>query len=447
MGYLGKLNRQLGRVKHLGLTLSGLALLMIVGVMTACSSSESSQSAQRGTGSMLIYLRQADGKGATAAKSYISKLVLRFYEGVDDETSGEQSESSSETLLQKSAGELLFTREVSLSEDQESVLIEEIPAPQNYFIAADMYMSGSESVYRTAHFWATVLVGQTASTEAIGADVKTLALSEESVSVAVGETVSLALTATYQDGFIEDVTEYAAWSTTDASIATVEAGLVTGVSDGSCEIIAEYGSQELKALATVTSSPGPTPTPTPTPVALSSIVISSSEETIHVDDTVELQAKAVYVDGTEADVTSEVTWASDDETVATVTESGIVTGIKEGTAHITASLEDELSGLVVSEPTAITVNPSSDLSSIYISSEKDTVRVDETLELKATAVYEDGSETDVTSEVTWESDNEEIAVVTSGLLTGLAEGTVNITASLEDDVAGLVVSEPMPITV
>lgn len=62
---------------------------------------------------------------------------------------------------------------------------------------------------------------------------------------------------------------------------------------------------------------------------------------------------------TPADTTDAVTWSSSDETVATVSEDGTVTGIKEGTAVITATagnVKAECTVTVKVPATKITLN-------------------------------------------------------------------------------------------
>jgi hypothetical protein len=52
---------------------------------------------------------------------------------------------------------------------------------------------------------------------------------------------------------------------------------------------------------------------------------------------VQFTATAMYSDGSTKDVTASSTWSSSDPTIATVSSTGLVTGVGDGTAAITAS--------------------------------------------------------------------------------------------------------------
>ena len=60
---------------------------------------------------------------------------------------------------------------------------------------------------------------------------------------AIGATAQFTATATMADGSTQDVTNQAAWSSSDSSIATVSSsGMVTGVAAGSVTVAATYQS-------------------------------------------------------------------------------------------------------------------------------------------------------------------------------------------------------------
>src|SRR5699024_4080384 len=70
------------------------------------------------------------------------------------------------------------------------------------------------------------------------------------------------------------------------------------------------------------------------------LVVSSEAPTVAVDDAVQLNAIAVYDDEESVDVTDEANWVSDAADVATVDDAGLVTGVTEGSADVTATLEN-----------------------------------------------------------------------------------------------------------
>lgn len=123
-----------------------------------------------------------------------------------------------------------------------------------------------------------------------------------------------------------------------------------------------------------------------------------------------------------------VTWSTSDATKATVTESGEVTGVSEGNVFViaTSTVKAEVTAQV---PLVITpkVIVAPDPTEILITSVDDltTVSVDKTLKLNATVLPVDASQ-----EVNWSSSDETKATVdATGLVTGVALGTVNITAT------------------
>lgn len=70
---------------------------------------------------------------------------------------------------------------------------------------------------------------------------------------ALGQQLRITLTEQWSDGTSRDVTADAFWSTGDASVATVDAGLATSVGDGMTEIAVTYGDFNARIPVTVTS--------------------------------------------------------------------------------------------------------------------------------------------------------------------------------------------------
>ncbi len=117
------------------------------------------------------------------------------------------------------------------------------------------------------------------------------------------------------------------------------------------------------------------------------------------------------------------TWASSATAKATVNASGLATGVAEGDATITAT-----SGTVVGSAT-LTVGPAPVVTSITVTPATATVNQGVTQQFTATALDADNKAVTGTS-FTWASSAPAIATVsTSGLATGVAAGTSNITAT------------------
>src|SRR5258708_16536272 len=165
----------------------------------------------------------------------------------------------------------------------------------------------------------------------------------------------------------------------------------------------------------------------PVPATLNGRSVPPNATSIAATSTVTLHAMGSYSDGSSKDLSSSATWTSSNSNVATVSTSGVVTGVASGTATITAK-----SGTFTSSA-AITVSggTSVTLTAIAISPANPTIPINTTQQLTATGSYSDGSSRDLTSLVTWSSST--IANATAyahGLVSGIAAGTATITATM-----------------
>ena len=197
--------------------------------------------------------------------------------------------------------------------------------------------------------------------------------------------------------------------TSDYSVATVSSsGLVTGKSPGSATIDIEqnmgYGAT---VYVTVKASD---------PTALS---LSPSTASVAIGDTKQLNC--VF---TPSDATADVTWSSSATSVARVSSSGVVTGVSEGSARITATTDKGLSAdceVTVYKPV---------VSSIWLSQHTLRLPVGTNQELTdsltpANAAY--------SATVTWSSDASSVARVSSaGRVTAVSPGTAHITATTDN---------------
>ncbi len=156
---------------------------------------------------------------------------------------------------------------------------------------------------------------------------------------------------------------------------------------------------------------------------LSSISVTPANTSISVNGTQQFTATGLYSDGSTANVTPSVTWASSNSGVATVAASGIGTGVSVGSTSITATMGG------VSGSTALTVTALM-LTSITVTPANPSFANGSTQQFIATANYSNGSTAIVTSSVTWTSSNSSVATISSsGLATGQGGGTTTISAT------------------
>jgi uncharacterized protein YjdB len=219
-------------------------------------------------------------------------------------------------------------------------------------------------------------------------------------SVKVGETIEL--TAATTDG--ED-SGYD-WASSDDDVATVDAdGVVTGVAEGPVVITAtgkDTGASDTFNVYVFVVVP-------PTPV-----VTITGDSAVKVGETLELAAATQFANDSGYD------WLSSDETLATVDADGVVTGVAEGPVVITATGKDSGASDTFNVYVFVVIPPTPVVSISGDSS----VKVGETLTLTAATQFANDSGYE------WKSSDEAIATVDAdGVVTGVAEGPVVITAT------------------
>ena len=172
------------------------------------------------------------------------------------------------------------------------------------------------------------------------------------------------------------------------------------------------------------------------PPSVASVDILGSTGDLQVGGTVQLSGVAKDSKGNTLSNRT-ITWSSSSTSIATVTSSGLVTGIGAGTASITASSDGKNSArnvTVISSPVAaITVTAGTTVLQIGATTQ-------------ATAVLRDGAGNVITGRtVTWSSNSTGIATVsTTGTVTGVGQGKASISATAEGQVGTVEISVDPP---
>ena len=214
-------------------------------------------------------------------------------------------------------------------------------------------------------------------------------------------------------------TEPIEWNSEEPSVATVKNGLVTAVGAGTTTITATCGEKTATCKVTVNASP------------LQEVRLDKSKMEILKNDSETLTATLVPANTTD-DRT--VTWSTNAEDVATVNQSGRVTGKKEGTAVITAKVGDKEAGCTVTVKEVHTQRIYFDDSKLTLNKGKN-----KTLSLRF-----DPSNTTDAKKATWESSEPSVASVsTSGYVRALKKGTTTVTAKIGDMTASIEIEVPM----
>ena len=174
-------------------------------------------------------------------------------------------------------------------------------------------------------------------------------LVSSSASIMVGNTYQLNTNITPSNATLRNIT----WTSSNEKVATVSSnGLVTGKSAGSAVITAKADSGA-QATANIAVRAKPTPTPTPS-VHVESVDIGITQTTKYVGDKLQLTAKITP----DAASGHKVTWSSNNTSIATVSNNGLVTTKKVGTVVITAKVDGkEASGTIIVKSKTSTPTP------------------------------------------------------------------------------------------
>ena len=175
-----------------------------------------------------------------------------------------------------------------------------------------------------------------------------------------------------------------------------------------------------------------------TPVAVNSVTVSPAFASVAVGGSVSLTATAEDATGNVLKDRS-TTWSSDNAAVATVNKVGLVSAVAPGSATVIATCDGTLGTSVV------TVTNTS-VASVSVSPASASFAVGGTQQLTATP--KDAGGGPLTGRVvTWSSDNSAaVSVTSSGLVRGVAPGTVHVTATCEgrSGFSAITVSAPVP---
>lgn len=272
-----------------------------------------------------------------------------------------------------------------------------------------------------------------ASTNVTGATLSQIRVTPADQSIAKNTHANYKATGIYSDGTIKDITSDCTWSvkseTDKVSTVSDKKGRFLGSAPTSAgtpaKVNATLGSLSGDANLNITSA------------TLSSIQISSVPSLIP-GGQAQYTATGIFSDGTTQDISSLVNWSSSNSANVSIDVStGVgVGGNTAGTATITATLISPSSFPGVSNGGSATTT--TQLKNVTIVSVTvtglATVGAGTTTNYQASAIYSDGTSSDITSVATWTVDSSANAAVSDssgskGVLTTISNGSVNVQAT------------------
>ena len=251
--------------------------------------------------------------------------------------------------------------------------------------------------------------------------VSSIELTPSELTIKVGGSGRIKAKVIYSDGS-ESTKEKIDWDW-DEDVLDFDDGYIDYASqEGVTNVTASFGGKSATCVVTVISNI--------TTVAVTGVTLNKTEASITKTGSLTLTATVLPTNATNKNIT----WKSSDESVATVSD-GALTIVGLGTTIITVTTED-------GEKTATcTVTITDVLATNIIIDNALSLTVGETGSIELHILPADAAQT-----ATWKSDKESVATVdANGVVTAIAAGTANITATTADGTE--LTSDPCVVTV
>lgn len=216
--------------------------------------------------------------------------------------------------------------------------------------------------------------------------------------------------ATYADNTSFDVSNVVDWKSSDQNVLKITNAKANMLTQGESNLQATFLSNKSNILSfTVTDA------------EIGSISITPAKATTAAQSHQEFIAIAHYSDGTNQDVTKHVSWTSQNQSIATVTQ-GEAEALRPGSTQIRASLRG-----VSSDPSNLIVTNAT-LRKLQITPSKPKMNLGSDMFYKVKAIYDDGSTDDISDHVLWESSQPDVSTVIAAYAKASNVGQTNITA-------------------
>ncbi|MBQ4215859.1 MAG: Ig-like domain-containing protein, partial [Bacteroidales bacterium] len=251
--------------------------------------------------------------------------------------------------------------------------------------------------------------------------VSAIELNLTELELKVGGGKEIKATVKYSDG-TSSTKEDVVWTTDNPDAIDLDEGWVDAIEVGVANVTASFGGKSATCVVTVISNV--------TVVNVTGVSLNKTEASITKNGSLTLTATVLPTNATNKNVA----WSSSDETVATV-DDGVLTIVGLGTTTITVTTEDG------KKTATCEVTITDVLATNIIIDNALSLTVGETGSIELHILPADAAQT-----ATWKSDKESVATVdANGVVTAVAAGTANITATTTDGTN--LTSDPCVVTV
>ncbi len=264
------------------------------------------------------------------------------------------------------------------------------------------------------------------------ADLTTLRVTPASVELPVGSEVMLRIDGFYSDGSQQDLSAQASWQIDVPAVASLDAGMLRGLTSGSATLRADVGGLSIEAQVRVTDA------------VLSRLELDLGGADLPTGLSRPLRALGHFSDGSLRDLTAQVIWRSSDDARLAIANAvgneGLATALAAGTVTVGAALDGV-------EVQATLIVSAADLQTLELEPVAPRLAVGTGLRMQALGRYSDASLKILSDQVTWSSDEPTIAAVANidgqaGQVQGLAVGDTRIRVQL----GGISASVPLSVT-
>lgn len=250
------------------------------------------------------------------------------------------------------------------------------------------------------------------------ATLQNITISPSAINIEVNGQANLNVIGQFSDGSTKDLTNEALWSSSNTNIFSVTDRLVNGLNAGSGQLAVSFQGLSSSINVTVNNA------------TLTRLEINPVYSNVSIGTSINYQATGLYSNGTRRDLSSIIQFISSNPAAASFQIQNQTGAIFKAHSMGRIQISANYLGQTASATLAIT---DKEVTHLTIESVNNTLISGFQSQLKAFGHYNDGSRIELTSNVIWNSSDEEILTVSNqigaqGELLGIKAGQVQVTA-------------------